>query len=169
MIRGALILLFLGSAAQAMHAAPEYPAMGLDIFDRQTKGEVLIEQAVTRARQENKHILILFGANWCPWCRRLHKIFDEAPAAVALLRTGFVLVYIDANFRNDRNRNATVLERYGDPIKKYGLPVLVVLDQNGTQLATQETNSLAAPTNEETVKRVADFLEKWMPPRPETK
>jgi thioredoxin-related protein len=163
--RRVFILMLLLGWALPLHAAPEYPSMGPDIFDRQTKGEVLIEQAVARAQQENKRIVVLFGANWCPWCRRLHRAFTEAPAVQARLRDDFVLVYIDANFRNDRKRNAAVLERYGDPIKKYGLPVLVVLDRDGTQLTTQETNALAAPADEDTAKRIADFLAKWAPPK----
>lgn len=164
-IRGALFVGLLGIGALALHAAPEYPAMGPDIFDQHIKGEVLIDGAIARAQQEDKRILVLFGANWCPWCRRLHGIFAESPAVLARLRAGFVLVYVDANFRNDRKRNAAILERYGDPIKKYGLPVLVVLERDGTQLATQETNGLAAPTDEETVKRITDFLARWAPSR----
>jgi hypothetical protein len=71
---------------------------------------------------------------------------------------------VDANFRRDKNRNATLLKRYGDPIKQYGLPVLVVLDRDGTQLTTQETNSLAAPTDEETVKQIDKFMARWALP-----
>ena len=149
----------LGS--QVLHAEPEYPAMGPDIFDRQLAGEVLIERAVIQARKEDKRILVLFGANWCPWCRRLHRLVGEAPALVARLQRDYVLVYVDANFRRDKNRNAAVLKRYVDPVKQYGLPVLVVLDRNGIQLTTQETNSLAAPTDEETVRQFDAFLAKW--------
>ena len=109
--------------------------------------------------------MVLFGANWCPWCRRLHRIITEAPAVLARLRADFVLIYVDANFRHDGKCNAEVLERYGDPIKKYGLPVLVLLDRDGTQLTTQETNALAAPTDEETVKHIVDLLAKWALPQ----
>lgn len=140
--------------------------MGPDIFDRHIKGEVLIDQAVTRARKENKRIALVFGANWCPWCRRLHQIFIGAPAVRARLRDDFVLVYVDANTRNDRKRNAAVQEQYGNPIQKHGLPVMVVLDSDGRQLTTRETSSLSAPTDEEVARRVAAFLEEWAPPRP---
>lgn len=164
-IRSALFAALLGIGALALHAAPEYPSMGPDIFDRHIKGEVLIDGAIARAQQEDQRILVLFGANWCPWCRRLHGIFAEAPAILARLRADFVLVYVDANFRNDRKRNAAILERYGDPIKKHGLPVLVVLERDGTQLTTRETNGLAAASDEETVKRIGDFLARWAPSR----
>jgi thioredoxin-related protein len=164
-LRLALFFILLCFGALDLRAAPEYPAMGPDIFDRQIDGEVLLEQAIVRARQEDKRIIVLFGANWCPWCRRMHRILTEAPAVVSRLRTDFVLVYVDANFRSDRKRNWALLRRFGDPIKKYGLPVLVVLDRNGTQLTTQETNGLAAATDEETMKRILHFLARWAPPR----
>lgn len=157
-------LVLLLSSNLPVYAEPEYRAMGPDIFDRQVSGEVLIDQALVKAKKEDKRVLVFFGGNWCPWCRRLHRLFEEAPALVARLRKEFVLVQVDANFRRDKNRNATLLKRYGDPIKQYGLPVFVVLDRDGAQLTTQETNSLAAPTDEETVKQIDKFMERWAPP-----
>ena len=159
-----LLLLMLTWSVPLLHAAPEYRAMGSDIFDRHIKGEVLIDQAVARAQQENKRIVLVFGANWCPWCRRLHQVFTDAPAVRARLRDDFVLVYVDANTRNDRKRNAAVQERYGNPIQQHGLPVMVVLDRDGKPLTTRETSSLAAPTDEEVARRVATFLAQWAPP-----
>ena len=165
--RHVFILLLLLGWALPVHADPEYRAMGPDIFDRQVPGEALIDQALVRAQKEDKRVLVFFGGNWCPWCRRLHRLFEEAPALVARLQKEFILVYVDANFRRDKNRNATLLKRYGDPIKQYGLPVLVVLDRDGTQLTTQETNSLAAPTDEETVKQIDKFMARWaLPAKP---
>lgn len=46
--RCVIILLMLLGWALPLHAAPEYPGMGPDIFDRRTQGEVLIDQAVNR-------------------------------------------------------------------------------------------------------------------------
>ena len=158
------LLLLLFSSNLPVYAEPEYRAMGPDIFDRQVPGEVPIDQALGKAKKEEKQVLVFFGGNWCPWCRRLHRLFQEAPALVARLHKEFILVYVDANFRRDKNRNATLLKRYGDPIKQYGLPVLVVLDRDGTQLTTQETNSLAAPTDEETVKQIDKFMARWALP-----
>ena len=81
----------------------------------------------------------------------------------AALQESFVLVYIDVNTRNDKKRNANVIERYGNPLQN-GLPALVILEQDGKQLATQETASLAAPTDKEVAKRVVAILTRWTPP-----
>ncbi len=159
-----VLLLTMAWAAPPLRSDPEYRSMGPDIFDRQTKGEVLIDQAVARAQREHKRIVLVFGANWCPWCRRLHQVFNMAPAVRARLRDDFVLVYIDANTRNDKKRNAAIQDRYGNPIQIHGLPVLVVLDRDGKQLTTRETSSLSATTDEEVARRVAAFLAQWAPP-----
>ena len=101
----------------------------------------------------------VYSANWCPWCRRLHRALESATVA-ALLKKSFVTVYLDANTRNDKNRNAAVIERFGNPLQ-YGLPVFVVLDSRGKQLATQETASLAAEADMEEAAKVAAFLSRW--------
>lgn len=158
-------LLLLALFTPTLCAAPEYPRMGPDIFDRQAKGEELVAQAVTRAQREGKRVVLLFGANWCPWCRRLHRAFTDDPGVVAILQRSFVLVHVDANTRNDRKRNAGVIERHGNPLQKHGLPVIVVLEADGGQLTTQETASWAAPADEEVARRVAAFLTAWTPRR----
>ncbi len=137
--------------------------MGPDIFDPGAPAEELIEAALARAGREHKRVLLFFGANWCPWCRRLHRVFAADEDIGSLLNQGFVLVHVDANTRRDKKRNASALARYGNP-QRFGLPVFVVLASDGTQLATQETQSLAAPTDEEVAGRLRRFLAEWAPP-----
>ena len=150
--------LFVGVVVSAF-SAPEYPNMGPDIFDPHEKAEKLIDVAVTKATREHKRVLLLFGANWCPWCRRLHRALDSN-RVTGLLKKNFVLVLVDANSRNDKDRNSGVIERYGNPLQ-YGLPVFVVLDSKGKQLTTKETASLAANTDAEEAERVVVFLDQW--------
>lgn len=163
MLRLIFVLVTIALIGLPLLAEPEYRRMGADIFDRQIKGEELIQKAVAQAQQDGKRIVLFFGANWCPWCRRLHHVFTGNPAVSTTLRQSFVLVYLDANTRNDKKRNAAVMERYGNPIQKHGLPVLVVLASDGTPLTTRETSSLAAPSDEEVARRVAAFLAEWAP------
>ena len=156
----AAVLLSLALTASLFAATPEYCAMGPDIFDPQGRAETLIAEALTAAQPGDKKVLLLFGANWCPWCRRLHTVFAKDPAVQARLRASFVLVFIDANTRHDRQRNAAVIERYGNPVQ-YGLPVFVVLDRDGRQLTTRETSSFAADTDAKVAARLLAFLNEW--------
>jgi thioredoxin-related protein len=157
----AILFSLTAIGAGALAAKPEYPAMGNDIFDAKVSAETLISDAVTLANREDKKVLLFFGANWCPWCRRLHAALSKDPAIQARLSQKFVLVYVDANTRNDRNRNAGVLAKYGDPVKQYGLPVLLLLDRNGNPLTTRETDSLAADSDQEVAVRVRAVLGEW--------
>ena len=134
--------------------------MGPDIYDVQAAGETLIGAALEQARRENKRVLVLFGANWCPWCRRLDRTLTEDPAVQTQLRANFVLVPVDANTRRNKQRNADVLARFGDPLR-FGLPVFVVLAADGTLLTTRETQSFDSPAPEQIAKRLHAFLDEW--------
>lgn len=166
MLRPILMACVLAAAAVSAADQPEYPAAGPNIFDPVASGEVLLEQAITRAGEDGRRILVFFGANWCTWSRRLDRAFSGSSAEIsAQLDRGFVLVRLDANFLRDRNRNAALLKRYGDPVRKHGLPVLLVLESDGTLLATQETGNFAAATDAEIAQRLTEFLARWAPRR----
>jgi thiol:disulfide interchange protein len=156
-----LFFCFVAIVAGASAAKPEYPAMGPDIFEPKAPAEKLIAEAMVQAKRDDRKVLLLFGANWCPWCRRLHAALTENPAIQSRLRQKFVLVHLDANTRHDKQRNAVVLKKYGDPIQQFGLPVFVVLGCDGIQLTTRETASLAADTDQKTADRVLSFLDEW--------
>jgi thioredoxin-related protein len=159
-------ILLLGLALSTA-TAQEYKAMGPDIFDPRAKGAELIGAALTRASREHKRVLVLFGANWCPWTRRLHRALSTDAGIGKTLQRSFVLVYVDANTRNDKKRNAAVNEKYSNPLR-FGIPVFVVLEHDGALLGTQETQSLAAVTDAEVVERLGRFLNAWARVVPKT-
>lgn len=155
------VLLFVASIAFA--AAQEYPKMGADIYNTQADAAPTIAEALKIAQQENKHVLLVFGANWCVWCHRLHHTFTTDPQVSSALKRDFVVVLIDVNKRNGTARNAAVDAHYGNPTQ-HGLPVLVVLDASGRRLTTQETGALEKGDAHDPAKIVA-FLQKWGPAR----
>ena len=142
-------------------AAPEYPQMGPDLYDPKADGSAQIAAALQRATAGDKHVLLVFGANWCIWCRRLHTAFAGEPTVAKALDAGFEVVLLDVNSRNGSKRNADVNERYGNPIA-HGLPVLVVLDAAGRPLTTQETGALEAGAKH-SPEKIRAFLAKWAP------
>jgi uncharacterized protein YyaL (SSP411 family) len=36
------------------------------------------------AGKDGKRVLLQFGANWCPWCHKLHSLFDTDKDIAAL-------------------------------------------------------------------------------------
>lgn len=127
------------------------------LYDTKADGKEQIKTALQQAQKENKNVLLKFGANWCGWCHLLSDMFKENAEISKLLNENYVLVLIDV----DKGHNADVVQQYGQPTK-HGLPVLVVLDQNGKQLHTQDTAKLEAGKRHDPAK-VKEFLAQWKP------
>lgn len=152
--------LFLSSLSLA---AAEYPEKGEDIYDPTADALVDIAVALDTAKGTNKNVLLMFGANWCVWCHRLHAAFAKDQQVAVGLARDYVLVMIDVNTRKGEQRNTAANEKYGDPIR-FGLPVLVVLAADGRQLTTQETGALEEGSGHSPAKILA-FLARWAPRR----
>lgn len=155
-------LLLLAVLTGASHAAPEYPKLGADIYDPNADGKELVAATVQRAGAEHKNVLLMFGANWCIWCHRLHATLTTAPDLARALKENYELVMIDVNKRHGVARNADVDATYGNP-SKLGLPALVVLDATGKQLTTQDSGALEDGKSAHDPAKVMAFLKKWAP------
>jgi len=151
--------LVLTSAATA---EPEYPKLGPDLYDPKSDGEAQITAALATARAGHKNVLLMFGANWCIWCRRLHHTFETEPAIIKALNDNYVLVLVDSNWRHGEKRNHAINLRYDNPLKE-GLPVLVVLDPEGRKLTMQETGALEDGKSAHDPAKVGAFLAQWAP------
>jgi hypothetical protein len=154
----------LVSTPNAKPTEPEYPKLGPDLYDPKSDGKAQIDAALSTAKAEKKNVLLMFGANWCIWCRRLDHTFASEPKIAAALKENYILVLIDSNWRNGTKRNEDLNLRYGNPLKE-GLPVLVVLDAAGQQLTTQETGALEDGGSAHDPAKVRAFLARWAPKR----
>ena len=155
-------------ATTAGLTAAEYPKQGEDIYDVKADGAALVTAALAEAGATNKNVLLMFGANWCVWCHRLHTTFSTNEKVAAALARDFVVVMIDVNTRHGEKRNAAINERYGNPIQ-HGLPVLVVLDAQDRPLTTQETGALEDGASGHDPAKLLAFLARWSPAAPATK
>lgn len=109
-------------------------------YEEGVDAQAEVDGAVARARADGKRVLLMFGANWCIWCRRLAWVFENEPGVRAALAEGWHVVHVDTGTRGSPT-NAALVARYGDPLQ-HGLPCLVVLDGAGELVHTQETGSL---------------------------
>ncbi len=155
-------LALLVAVATGFAAEPEYPKMGPDIFDRAADGNAQIATALTQAKSEHKRVLLMMGANWCVWSHRLSATLHESKAVAQKLADNYVVVLVDVNHRNGKSRNDAVNEKYGNPIQ-FGLPVLLVLDEAGRLLITQETGALEDGGKAHDPAKVLAFLKAWTP------
>lgn len=127
-------------------------------YDESADADAQIAAAVASARADGKRVLLMFGANWCVWCRRLSWVFENDPQVSAALAAGWHVVKVDTGTRGS-GTNRAIIERYGDPVQ-HGLPCLVVLDGEGTLVHTQETGSLESGDRHDP-ERVLAFLSRF--------
>lgn len=118
---------------------PPAATTGHAIFDEQTSGKALVDAALEEAQAGQKHVLLLFGANWCPYCRQLHGLLDSDPALRELVASSYVVVPIDVG-TSARNRNTALIDRYRATVFSDGTPALVVIDSQGDRRAPTKDN-----------------------------
>ncbi len=133
---------------------------GPDIYDPSANIGALIDSNLTVAKQQNKHLLLMFGGNWCPWCHRLHGLFESDPKIRSLLQESYILILVDIGETADKPLNRDLLKKYR--AEGFGYPALAVLDQEGKLLSAQSTGVLEKGKGHDPEK-VAAFLEAEKP------
>ncbi len=101
-----------------------------------------IAQALSVAKQQDKLLLIAFGANWCPDCVALDKAVNKGQLA-ELIKTHFITLKIDIG-RWDNNMD--IVQQYGNPVKK-GIPSIVVVSTDNKVLFATKGGQLASARN----------------------
>ena len=80
------------------------PVMGADtptkgarpaIYDEKADGAEQIADALAVAKREDQRVLLQFGANWCGWCHKLHRLFASDEKIAAELKEAYVVVLIN--------------------------------------------------------------------------
>lgn len=158
-----LCLLLVGSCEKKEDQKRELK-MDAKIYNENADARQDIANAIERAGQTGKNLLLMFGGNWCGWCHRLHQLLNENKAINQFLNANYILVMVDVG---TRDKNLDLNEKYGNPYS-LGFPVLVILDREGNQIHTQETGSLEYTKAESDKKghhpeRVLNFLKTWAP------
>lgn len=128
-------------------------------YDPKENAELKIAELVKQAQAENKNIMLQAGGNWCIWCLRFNNYVQTTPELKKMVDDNYI--YYHLNYSPD-NKNEKVFAKYGDPGKKYGYPVFIVLDEDGKQIHTQESGSLEDGKGY-SLEKVKAFFEAWKP------
>jgi thioredoxin-related protein len=99
-----------------------------------------IKKSVDLAKKENKHVLVQFGGNWCPWCIRFHAMVNNTKVLDSLIKADYIYVLTNVP-REKEKRDYDLFREYNYP-NRFGYPVFVVLDQNGKALHIQDSGIL---------------------------
>lgn len=148
------------AASRAAVAAPTAaPGAVPDGYDASRNPTADVKAALKEAAADRKEVLIDFGANWCPDCRNLDKLFHSA-ATKPLVQRDYHVVAVDVG---EFNRNIAFTAKYVD-LKTSGIPALVVLAPDGkVRVATNDGSFENARSMDSA--QVNAFLSKWAPER----
>jgi thioredoxin 1 len=153
-----LIGLVTASGITTMKPAAQAPASAVRQIYPTSDARKSIDAAFVAAARDGKHVLLDFGADWCPDCRVLDTLFDD-PAVAAVAASSFHIVRVDVG-RRDKNDDlvAAYASTSGDWI-----PALVVLDPGKNRIAI--TDDKVRVTRRTTPAELRALLEQWSPKR----
>lgn len=151
-----LLIATAGASAHAQQA--DVPATAGETPRPYVEGEdghAPIARAVAQSRRDHRTVVVMFGGNWCIWCRRLDYSLTHDPVLAPIVRRSFRFVHVDSR------ANHALDEEMGHPTS-HGVPVLVVLDADGHPVFTQDTSLLELGEGHSRT-RVEAFLRRYLP------
>ena len=123
-------------------------------FDPSRNPKSDLKNAIALAEATNKRIILDVGGEWCIWCHRLDKFFEENADIKNFMKENFVVVKVNYS---PENKNEKFLSKYP---KIPGYPHLFVLDKNGKFLHSQDTGKLESGKGY-SKDSVMTFLKTW--------
>lgn len=145
-------------SAKGIGSQPPVVESAAKIYNPYANAESDINDALKKAKAENKHLLIQAGGNWCSWCIEFNRFVHFNGQIDSLLDKCFVIYHL--NYSKE-NLNKPVFARYGYP-QRFGFPVFIILDAAGNRLHTQNSDYLEQGRSYNKQK-VLEFLMQWTP------
>jgi protein disulfide-isomerase len=130
------------------------PAASPGPYDPRADARREIARMLECARDEGKPLLLMFGANWCPWCRDLDRLLTRDPRLAKVVDEGFLRFNV-----GQYDRNQDLLAAYGiHDLEDTGIPRLVVLRPDGTVRAVKDADDFVSGSRY-VKRRIQAFLE----------
>ncbi|OFY33902.1 MAG: hypothetical protein A2275_16330 [Bacteroidetes bacterium RIFOXYA12_FULL_35_11] len=129
------------------------------IYNPDANAKKELADAIQRAGEKQKHVLIQIGGNWCPWCIKFHKFVGAHAKIDSLIKNDYVFLLLNYSKEKIENRNLDIMKQLNFP-QRFGFPVLVVLDGSGKVLHIQDSGYLESG-NDYDEKKVMTFLKNW--------
>ncbi len=117
-----------------------------------------ITEAIKKAKQEKKHVLVQAGGNWCSWCIEFNRVTTTDKQMDSALHADYIIYHLNWS---PQNKNYEIFKKYGFPLR-FGFPVFLILDGNGTLIHTQNSGYLEEGKSY-SKKKILEFFENWRP------
>jgi thioredoxin-related protein len=82
------------------------------IYDPALDVKTAVKDSLDKAQKESKHILLMFGGNWCPWCHKLHQLLKSDKAIKKFLEENYILVMVDVGEKASKPLNRDLVDIY---------------------------------------------------------
>ena len=158
--------LFVALTALVVMATAQAQTTLKKVYDENVNPIVQIDQAIAKAKTEDKFVVCQVGGNWCPWCLRFADFATNDSAISKVIEDNFVLIHVNYNPRQSEGEEKVLLakemlKRLNNP-ERFGFPVFVVLDQAGNVLHIQDSSFLEEGQGY-SQEKVLRFFKNWTP------
>lgn len=126
------------------------------IYNPEANAQKELNEVVSKAKANNKHVMIQIGGNWCPWCIKLHNFIEENHDIDSIIKADYIFFRINYS---PENKNSEVLQMLNF-LQRFGFPVIVILDENGNRIHTQDTGYIEE-NNSYSHEKLERLLLKW--------
>ncbi len=121
-------------------------------YDPRADARQSLEQAQQIAIRNNRYLMVVFGADWCPDCLKLYDNLQNSDVS-DYMREHMDFITVDVG---DRDRNLDLAEQLGVTIAN-GIPVAVFFNPDGTPLGTTNNGQLE-PSRHFTSRQILRFV-----------
>ncbi len=148
------LALCLGLLTQGARAAETDPDGRL--FEASDDAVADVEQAMARARDNDRFGLVILGANWCHDSRALAARLNKSPLA-EVVEENYELVFVDVGFYT---AGRDVVQHYGVP-QFYATPTVLIIDPATDQIVDNEERHLWSNAYQVDMESSVEYFEKW--------
>ena len=128
------------------------------LYNPEADAKKEIKEAVGKAKDSGKHVLIQIGGNWCIWCARFNDFVTKDKSIDSLVNNNYVVYHLNWS---KENKNEELLAKYSYP-QRFGFPVFLILDGKGNLLHTQNSAYLEEGKGY-SKENVVGFFNDWSP------
>ena len=151
-----LTILTAGLVLAGGWVSPAVRAQGQTTYYPASDAARDVDAAFDLAAKDGKHVLLDFGADWCPDCRVLGGLFED-PSVAPFVAANFHVVRIDVG---RRDKNGDLAATYGATSGDW-IPAVVVLDRERHAIAA--TDSTVRLTRKTSAPELLERLREWAP------
>lgn len=121
-------------------------------YDPNADARQSFEQARLTAVQNERYLMVVFGADWCPDCLKLHDNLNSSNVS-SYMREHMDFITVDVG---EKDRNLELADELGVTIDR-GIPVAVFFNPDGTPLGTTNDGQLE-PSRHFTSRQILRFV-----------